>query len=770
MKLKYAAPPGLSPDLAAKLEKALWLIPYDISLTSLPCDGWLGVTADSLLTFADNSLLATEPLASLREYKVEVYVGCGMLLASRDGKEQAICRFTQKHFKTMSELALILNAGQAAPVDSPEENLEDQACPICGRPYMEGTTVCPFCIKKSKILKKVLTYSKPYNKIFLISAGLLIVSSIFRLFVPYIYRQIVDGYLMPRNPDIAGLIRWVVLAFVLYAAEGGLYIWSSRINNRAGSGFANELRTQAYAKVQLLSLASISRKSSGDLLNRITSETRHIMEFVSDYGRWAIEQLFMFVGVTVILFVVNWRLALMVMAPVPIAVVSGWAFQKMIRRRYEKQWRMRTRATSVLHDIISGIRVIKTFGTEKLEVLKFRRVSRDYAVTCTSNEKTWALLFPLIGFSVSLGEFLVLYFGGYQILGGEIQLGELVQFTSYSVILYGPLRWLASIPRWFADASTSAAKIFEILDEEPDVKDRENARQLEIQGGITFDDVTFGYKSYEPVLKNINLDIKPGEMIGIVGHSGVGKSTLINLIMRLYDVDHGAIRIDGVDIREIAQKSLRTRIGVVFQETFLFAGTIYENIEYAKPGASPEEVFAAAKIAHAHEFIIVLPDAYNTIVGEHGYSLSAGERQRVAIARAVLHNPAILILDEATASLDTETESLIQDGLMQLVKGRTTVAIAHRLSTLRHADRLIVLEKGRMAESGTHTELMTKKGIYYRLVMAQRQTTKMADTVEVSVAATAEVGTDAGAAVSTGVSAEASIEASAEVSTEASQN
>ena len=756
MKLKYAAPPGLSPDLAAKLEKALWLIPYDISLTGLPCDGWLGVTADSLLTFADNSLLATEPLTDLRDYKVEVYVGCGMLLASRDGKEQAICRFTQKHFKTMSELALILNAGQAAPVDSPEENLEDQACPICGRPYMEGTTVCPFCIKKSKILKKVLTYSKPYNKIFLISAGLLIVSSIFRLFVPYIYRQIVDGYLMPRNPDIAGLIRWVVLAFVLYAAEGGLYIWSSRINNRAGSGFANELRTQAYAKVQLLSLASISRKSSGDLLNRITSETRHIMEFVSDHGRWAIEQMFMFIGVTVILFIVNWRLALMAMAPVPIAVVSGWAFQKMIRRRYEKQWRMRTRATSVLHDIISGIRVIKTFGTEKLEVLKFRRVSRDYAVTCTSNEKTWALLFPLIGFSVSLGEFLVLYFGGYQILGGEIQLGELVQFTSYSVILYGPLRWLASIPRWFADASTSAAKIFEILDEEPDVKDRENARQLEIHGGITFDDVTFGYKSYEPVLKNINLDIKPGEMIGIVGHSGVGKSTLINLIMRLYDVDHGAIRIDGVDIREIAQKSLRTRIGVVFQETFLFAGTIYENIEYAKPGASPEEVFAAAKIAHAHEFIIVLPDAYNTIVGEHGYSLSAGERQRVAIARAVLHNPAILILDEATASLDTETESLIQDGLMQLVKGRTTVAIAHRLSTLRHADRLIVLEKGRMAESGTHTELMTKKGIYYRLVMAQRQTTKMADAVEVSVAATTEVSAEASTEISTEVSAEAS--------------
>jgi ATP-binding cassette subfamily B protein len=298
---------------------------------------------------------------------------------------------------------------------------------------------------------------------------------------------------------------------------------------------------------------------------------------------------------------------------------------------------------------------------------------------------------------------------------------------SYIGYIYGPLRWMTSLPRSIANAVTSMAKLNEIIEEEPDIRDKADAITPEIEGNISFVNATFGYKSYEPVLKNITLDIKKGEMVGIVGHSGVGKSTMINLIMRLYDLNSGKLLIDGVDIKDISKETLCKSIGTVFQETFLFAGSIYDNIVYAKPEATPEEVFAAAKIANAHEFIIKLPDAYNTVVGENGYSLSGGERQRVAIARAILRDPKILILDEATASLDTETESKIQEALQRLIKGRTTIAIAHRLSTLRHADRLIVLEKGKLAEQGSHEELLKNKGIYYNLVMAQRQTTKMAD-------------------------------------------
>jgi len=326
---------------------------------------------------------------------------------------------------------------------------------------------------------------------------------------------------------------------------------------------------------------------------------------------------------------------------------------------------------------------------------------------------------------MSFGEFIILYYVGNEILGGNMTLGEMSLFSSYAGLIYGPLRMIAGIPRHAMRFLTSSSKIFEILDEEIEISDREESVDKAIKGDIEINNISFGYESGTEVLHNISLSIKSGEFIGLVGKSGTGKSTLINLIMRMYDVEDGSILVDGIDIRDYSQESLRSQIGVVLQETFLFSGSIYQNIAYAKPSASREEIIAVSKLAGCHEFIIKLPDGYNTKVGEKGYSLSGGERQRVAIARALLHNPRILILDEATASLDTETEKQIQDALANLSANRTTIAIAHRLSTLRNATKLVVIDKGRIAEIGTHDELIEKKGIYYGLVMAQREMSKM---------------------------------------------
>ena len=486
-----------------------------------------------------------------------------------------------------------------------------------------------------------------------------------------------------------------------------------------------DLRQDVFEKSQRLSMSSISKRTAGALINRVSSDAAKLEDFITANGKDAIVKILSLIIIGVLLFVMDWRLALMTVIPVPIVFIIISKLFDTMAIRYTKVWKKGVSHGETLHDILNGIRVVKSYGNEVREIQRYSECSEQWAKSAVRAEIMWYLTMPVSEFILTLGNFFVLYFGGNMILGNEMSLGALIQFTTYVAMLYEPLRWLIQIPRNLADTSVSAGKVFEILDEETDVRDAEDPVELDIKGEIEFDDVYFGYKVYNPVLKGITCKINQGEMIGIVGHSGVGKSTMINLILRLYDCTQGEIRIDGVNIKEIAQQSLRSQVGVVLQETFLFDGNVLENIAYAKPDATFEEVIKAAKIANAHDFITKLPDGYNTRVGNKGYQLSGGERQRIAIARAILHDPKIIILDEATASLDTQTEKQIQEALGKLTKGRTTIAIAHRLSTLSSADRLIVLDKGRLAEFGTHNELMRAKGVYYELVMAQRQTTKM---------------------------------------------
>lgn len=723
MRLRFDPPE----NLAEELKDAVYIIPCDMDFDGNPTDeGYVAVVGEKINTYIDGKLIQSVDISSLTEPAIHLGVGCADLDAKTGETPVLIARFSRKHSERFAEFAkaITIHNEHGVWLESNDEN--EQICFKCGRRLIHGTSTCPFCAKKGSVIGRLLKLVKPYIKTIILVVFLYMVASGINIVIPIINRNLVDNYLAPQKGPVSSALLLVAMIFVCYIASTLISIYANRRSVRVGNLFSNDLRILSYSKVQAMSVNSISKRTPGDLMRRITYDTSVVQSFITGTMQSVLLQLTSLIIVTVIMFIVNWRLTLWAYLPVPFVALVITGYRRIIRIRYESQWRWASRANSILYDIIRGIRVVKSFGTERLEVDKYRNVSRKLSDVMISNEKLWATLNPILGFIIGCGEFIILYFGGSDVIGAQMTVGELIQFVSFLGYIYSPLNSLTLLPQQLTNFFTSASKLFEILDEEQDVEDKENPEDVKITGHIEFQDVYFGYNSYEPVIKGISFDVKPGEMIGIVGPSGVGKSTLINLIMRFYDVTGGRILIDGHDIRDIPQQTLRENIGVVFQETFLFAGTIYENIAYAKPGALPEEVFAATKIANAHEFIIKQPDGYNTKIGENGFSLSGGERQRIAIARAVLRNPAILILDEATASLDTETEHLIQEALERLVKGRTTFAIAHRLSTLRHATKLICIDKGKIAEMGTHDELLEKQGVYYKLVMAQRQTTKMA--------------------------------------------
>lgn len=511
---------------------------------------------------------------------------------------------------------------------------------------------------------------------------------------------------------LAGLGLAAVAAWLLGWAQGVVMAW---VSERVSA----DLRNRTYEHLQKLSLEYFGHKRTGDLISRISSDTDRICAFLSDSVVDFSTDCLMIVGTAIILVTIDWRLAIASLLPFPII---GWLVYFMRGRLttgFQRGGRAWSEMTSVLADTIPGMRVVKAFAQERREVERFNRAN-DRVVEANDRVNTvWAFFWPMVIFLNQLGLLVVWAFGAWRVFNTQITVGVLSAFLAYISRFYTRLESMSRMFSITQRAAASAQRIFEILDRDPTVPEPEHPIPTgHIKGKIDLVNVSFRYGN-RMVVDNFNLTIEPGEMIGLVGPSGAGKSTLVNLVCRFYDVGEGAVLVDGHDIRDYGIADYRRHIGIVLQDPFLFFGTIAENISYGRPQATREEIIAAAKAARAHEFILRLPDGYDSIVGERGQMLSGGERQRISIARALLIDPSILILDEATSSVDTETERDIQAALDNLIRGRTTIAVAHRLSTLRKADRLIVLERGKIAEQGRHDTLLERQGIYARLHRAQ---------------------------------------------------
>ncbi len=705
------------------------IFPFDLDSSdpSLKTDGIVCADSKAVSVIENGKIVRRENLDSIDSFRITIGIGCRFIeYKTKDGTEFLLCRASEKYRKlldsSLQDLSLLI-LGEYN--EAPKVYAFGNACPTCGRPLPPGSSTCMKCTGKKSYFARLAVIASPWKWAIIFSVLLYFISSAVNLVPPYLNRLLVDNYIYADNPLLIGFISVLLTMLFVHILHLCLSAARSLLLLDAGVGIITRLRKITFDKIQSLSMSKINARTAGELINRVTNDTAIIKDFIVNQVGEILQMAITLIVASIILFAYDYRIALLVLCPIPLIVFLNRFVRKWLHKFFHLSWVTTSKASSVLHDTFSGIRVVKAFGMESREIERHRDISNKEKNVNIRSESFAGTVMPLLGFIMGIGEFFIMYYVGNEILGGRMTIGEMAQFSAYASIIYGPLNWISRLPNILSRAGTSVAKVFDIIDEESDVEDAADAIEMDIDGEITFENLSFAYDITNPVLKNVSTTIKKGEMVGIVGRSGVGKSTLINLVMRLYDPREGSIKIDGVDIKKISQESLRSQMGVVLQETYLFSGTILDNIRYAKPEASRDEIIAVAKLAGAHKFISKLPDGYNTKVGERGHTLSGGERQRISIARALLRNPKILILDEATSALDTETEKEVQDVLYKLTRNRTTLAIAHRLSTLRNADRIMVLDKGELAEFGSHDELMKQKGIYYGLIMAQRQMSRM---------------------------------------------
>ena len=552
----------------------------------------------------------------------------------------------------------------------------------------------------------------------ILSAVLLIGRAGLELVPPLFHKEIIDGVITAFNLKYLGVLIAALVG--TYALSQLVQIGDNYIRHALGEKFIFDLRVRLYAYLQKMSLSFFERTSTGELMSRVTNDLSALEHFVTHGSALTTVDLIRLIGGSIILFVLDWRLAALVLIPVPILAVALRHYNTKIRPVYRSVRARLGDINAKLQDNLSGIRVIQAFAREEMERQRFKTESERYYRARVKGIRYWSVFFPAIRFLGAMGSVIVLGVGAVMVVKGEMTLGTLVAFLSYTTSFYEPINRLTEVDNIFQEAIAAGERFFEILDETTEVGDAPEAIDLPmIQGKMVFDEVTFRYGTGDKVLHDIAFEMAPGEMVALVGPSGAGKTSIANLICRFYDPNQGKIMIDGHDLRRIKLSSLRQQVAVVLQDSFLFNNSVVENLLYGKPDATRDELIQAAKAANAHDFIMQLPEGYDTEIGERGVKLSGGQKQRLALARAILADPRILILDEATSSVDAETEFLIQQALERVLEGRTSLVIAHRLSTVRNADKIIVLDQGRIVEVGQHDELLQGGGLYSQLYQRQ---------------------------------------------------
>lgn len=583
----------------------------------------------------------------------------------------------------------------------------------------------------ARLMRRLLVYVRPYRRWMIVATALLFVAAILSNILPLLVMNSVDRYMnRVGGPDAAaslgGLARVTGLLAALILAEAAIRYVQMVIVAFVGQKTMLEMRMGLFAHLQRMSLSYLDRHPVGRLMSRVTSDVERIQQTIVSGVVDVASDLLTLVVVMVFMFAVNWQLAMIALSPVPFILVTSALFRKYAQRSFLEIRRKLARVSAAMQEAISGIRVIQLFRREAVCFADFDHRNAEHRDEWFRQVRNFAVYFPVIDFLSALSISLIILYCGWQYIGrqelvtGVASVGTLFGYVFWAERFFGPIRALADRYNMLLEAMASSERVFQLLDTQPEIVDRPDAREaLHLRGAIDIDRVGFRYDTGDWVLRDVCLNITPGERLAIVGHTGAGKSTLIHLLARFYDVQEGVIRIDGVDVRDYLQDSLRRHIGIVLQDVFLFSGSVDDNIRLGNEDMPEEHVHRCAEYVNAARFIAQLPGGYAYQVGERGCNLSTGQRQLLAFARTLAHNPRILVLDEATSSIDTETEGLIQDAINKLLAGRTAIVIAHRLSTIQHCDRIVVMHHGRIREIGTHQELLAQDGLYRTLYELQ---------------------------------------------------
>ena len=687
----------------------------------------------------------TFELSTLSNPTVDNLVVGGLFHVVINDVDTPLAAYTNSYNPRMHKFKDLFNKlleGKEITEDQLIERDREQICPKCGSPYPDKhRKICPKCIDRRSIFFRLFAYFKPYWGLLVVVSLLSILNSLCNSIWPYLNGTILYDNVLSKNmgkigeyfPSVTDFFQWILILALTMAGLKVLQqlfgIIQGRIIANIVPNVVSKVKSQVFESIQSLSVSFFSKRQTGSLMTRIVDDAGSISELFIDGLPYLLPNVLTVIFSCYVMYSTNWLLALVATLVLPPAFIFVGKLEPLFWHYWSKQHQTNRNLRARVNDNLVGARVVKAFGQQDQEMARFSKANNRVLDAQMDTVKFDTKFHAIFWIAKNASIMLVWAIGAMIVLnltGSSMTYGTLITFVGYVGLLAGPLDFFSYIFRWWAHSMNSAQRIFEIIDSQPDVVETLNPIPVDtLKGDIRLENVSFSYEANKKVLKGINLHVEPGKMLGIVGKSGAGKSTLVNLITRLYDPTEGNIYLDGINVRDMSFADVRRNIAFVSQETYIFRGTIFENIAYGKPDATKEEVLQAAIAASAHNFICKLPDGYDTMVGSGGRSLSGGERQRISIARAILANPRILILDEATAAVDTETEKNIQAALSKLIVGRTTLSIAHRLSTLRDADSLIVLEDGKIIESGEHGQLVRQKGAYFKLLQIQSKALAM---------------------------------------------